>query len=134
MGLPRRQRQASLPPELRDQPRPTAGRAGERGSAERSPEELRALMTSIQRGWRRGRADAEQPESDALAEGEAGGAFAEPPAGPEGNGTAAREGSGTGDSQAGAEGDATGEHPAVGEYPVGPETAGSATDPESGYA
>lgn len=63
MGLPRRQRQASLAPQLRDS-RPSAPggtEPGEAGDAGRSPEEVRALMTSVQQGWRRGHADADRP-------------------------------------------------------------------------
>ena len=57
MGLPRRQRKASLAPGLRDQP-PASG-TGAPDIGERSPEEIRALMASMQRGWQRGRADAD---------------------------------------------------------------------------
>lgn len=56
-GLPRRVRQANLAPALRtDRPR---GRAVERESAttDRSPEQTRAMMSSLQRGWERGRSD-----------------------------------------------------------------------------
>ncbi len=59
MGLPRRIRQASLAPQLRTAPTPepegTAGRAA--GPGQRSPEDARAIMTSLQQGWQRGRAD-----------------------------------------------------------------------------
>jgi signal transduction histidine kinase len=58
-GLPRRTRQASLSPHLRDSP--SAGRPG--GSdplpapvEERAPEEARNLAASLQSGWQRGRA------------------------------------------------------------------------------
>jgi signal transduction histidine kinase len=66
-GLPRRVRQASLAPQLREtparpgpsadlgvlaEPPPTEWSAAER---ERSPEETRATMSAIQRGWERGR-------------------------------------------------------------------------------
>jgi signal transduction histidine kinase len=66
-GLPRRVRQASLAPQLREtparpgpsadlgvlaEPPPTEWSAGER---ERSPEETRVTMSAIQRGWERGR-------------------------------------------------------------------------------
>lgn len=57
MGLARRQRRASLAPQLRDHglPKPSGtDRVG--GPAERSPAEVRALMTSIHQGWQRGRA------------------------------------------------------------------------------
>ncbi|MFF5213212.1 nitrate- and nitrite sensing domain-containing protein [Streptosporangium sp. NPDC000396] len=50
-GLPRRVRQANLSPQLqRQEPQPASG------PAERSPEEARALLNSLQSGWRRGRA------------------------------------------------------------------------------
>src|SRR5262249_13879945 len=66
-GLPRRGRQASLAPQLREaparpgpsadlgvlaEPPPTEWSAAER---ERSPEETRVTMSAIQRGWERGR-------------------------------------------------------------------------------
>ena len=66
-GLPRRVRQASLAPQLREtparpgpsadlgvlaEPPPTEWSAAER---ERSPEETRITMSAIQRGWERGR-------------------------------------------------------------------------------
>ncbi|WP_327088317.1 nitrate- and nitrite sensing domain-containing protein [Nonomuraea sp. NBC_01738] len=50
-GLPRRVRQANLPPKLR-QPQPQ--------TEERSPEEARALLSSLQSGWQRGRQEGEQ--------------------------------------------------------------------------
>jgi signal transduction histidine kinase len=59
-GLPRRVRQASLAPQLRDAPatggpgNPSGGSAHDAGSAERT----RSLIASIQQGWRSGRADA----------------------------------------------------------------------------
>jgi signal transduction histidine kinase len=74
-GLPRRVRQASLAPQLRDsparagpsadlgilsepppaEPSPAGWSQSERSSAERSPEETRVTMSAIQRGWERGR-------------------------------------------------------------------------------
>ncbi|MFR9799635.1 nitrate- and nitrite sensing domain-containing protein [Streptomyces sp. MS06] len=52
-ALPRRVRQASLAPQLRDGPeRRTEERTR---SAERDADEVRARMASLQRGWRRGR-------------------------------------------------------------------------------
>jgi signal transduction histidine kinase len=71
-GLPRRVRQASLAPQLREgpaRPPPSADsadlgilsepspseRSSERSSPERSPEETRVTMSAIQRGWERGR-------------------------------------------------------------------------------
>ncbi|MFF9110606.1 nitrate- and nitrite sensing domain-containing protein [Streptomyces sp. NPDC014805] len=53
-ALPRRVRQASLAPQLKQAPtrasRPTAA-----GSAERDADEVRSRMASLQRGWQRGR-------------------------------------------------------------------------------
>ncbi|MFE7513057.1 nitrate- and nitrite sensing domain-containing protein [Streptomyces sp. NPDC057540] len=72
-GLPRRVRQASLAPQLRE----TEGRAGRgtgnRGDArpepsdgpdsfERDAEEVRARMAAMQRGWQRGRRDTTEPD------------------------------------------------------------------------
>ena len=58
-GLPRRVRQASLDPHLR-QPRPGPDREAPAvrpaPAAGRSPEEARMLVSSLQRGWQRGRA------------------------------------------------------------------------------
>jgi hypothetical protein len=58
-GLPRRTRQASLSPHLRDAP--GASRAGASDPLpapveERAPEEARNLAASLQSGWQRGRA------------------------------------------------------------------------------
>ena len=64
-GLPRRVRQASLAPQLRDSP-PRAAPSADLGMfsdpapsdqplPERSPEETRVTMSAIQRGWERGR-------------------------------------------------------------------------------
>jgi signal transduction histidine kinase len=70
-GLPRRIRNASLAPQLRDPstPEPVApARPVEVGPAagdDRSPEQARALMASLQSGWERGRIDAEAlPDED----------------------------------------------------------------------
>jgi Histidine kinase-, DNA gyrase B-, and HSP90-like ATPase len=54
-GLPRRVRQASLAPQLRDRGELAAEPAGD--SASRSPEEIRNMMASLQDGWQRGRVD-----------------------------------------------------------------------------
>jgi signal transduction histidine kinase len=57
-GLPRRVRQASLNPHLRDSPSAAARRADADGtppSLTRSPEEARSLVASLQSGWQRGR-------------------------------------------------------------------------------
>ena len=85
-GLPRRVRQASLAPQLREtparpgpsadlgvlaEPPPTEWSAAER---ERSPEETRVTMSAIQRGWERGRSvfDPAGGNGDSAAEPEAG--------------------------------------------------------------
>ncbi|WP_214415513.1 sensor histidine kinase [Sphaerisporangium fuscum] len=57
-GLPRRVRQANLAPQLRQEP-PSAPQASG-PLPERSPEQSRALLNSLQSGWRRGRADSER--------------------------------------------------------------------------
>ncbi|HUK71209.1 MAG TPA: nitrate- and nitrite sensing domain-containing protein [Streptosporangiaceae bacterium] len=63
LGLPRRIRQANLAPEIRDTgPRHIVGTDSEPGL--RSPEEARATMTAIQRGWERGRSATDPPEAD----------------------------------------------------------------------
>ncbi|HZC42382.1 MAG TPA: hypothetical protein VE343_17005, partial [Streptosporangiaceae bacterium] len=65
-GLPRRVRQASLSPQLREGRPAGADGDGQPGASERSPEEARDLVASLQSGWQRGRQedsqDAEQPE------------------------------------------------------------------------
>jgi signal transduction histidine kinase len=73
-GLPRRTRQASLSPHLRDNsPEPASPPAAEPAAAQagaREPEQARDLAASLQSGWQRGRQsdlpDA-QPERDAQA-------------------------------------------------------------------
>ena len=68
LDLPRRQRQANLAPQLRD--RPPAGQPGTGGYHDgRSAEEVRAMISSIQRGWRSGRAAADQADDDILGPG-----------------------------------------------------------------
>lgn len=54
-GLPRRIRQASLAPQLRDSPARPASIPDLGMLAERTPEETRVTMSAIQRGWERGR-------------------------------------------------------------------------------
>ena len=89
-GLPRRVRQANLAPQLRDDPAaggPGGGSAHNAGSAERA----RALIASIQQGWRNGRgdagradadmADADSAEAARAADRTAAGGAAEPPGG-----------------------------------------------------
>ncbi|MEU4795409.1 nitrate- and nitrite sensing domain-containing protein [Streptomyces sp. NPDC023327] len=53
-GLPRRVRQASLAPQLKDGPDRRSDRPGTRPE-ERDAEEVRSRMASLQRGWQRGR-------------------------------------------------------------------------------
>ncbi|POX43916.1 nitrate- and nitrite sensing domain-containing protein [Streptomyces sp. Ru72] len=58
--LPRRVRQASLAPQLRDGPgrsaeREQSGTADRAGRAERDADEVRSRFASLQRGWQRGR-------------------------------------------------------------------------------
>jgi signal transduction histidine kinase len=59
-SLPRRVRQANLAPQLRDEVEPLSDTA----SGERSPDELRTMLSSIQKGWLRGRSDAEGTTTD----------------------------------------------------------------------
>ena len=56
-GLPRRVRQTSLAPQLREGPPPEDDTAAA-SAPSRTPEELRAMMTSFQSGMNRGRRDA----------------------------------------------------------------------------
>ncbi len=58
-GLPRRVRQTNLAPQLRDDPPPASADIPTQALASRSPEELRAMMTSFQSGMARGRRDAD---------------------------------------------------------------------------
>ncbi|NEB61143.1 histidine kinase, partial [Streptomyces diastaticus] len=51
--LPRRVRQASLAPQLRQSPEPSA--EDRSGPADRDADEVRSRMASLQRGWQRGR-------------------------------------------------------------------------------
>ena len=67
-GLPRRVRQASLAPQLRDGPQggsapPPAPPPGNT-AAGRSPEEIRAAVSAMQHGWERGRATSEPAKGD----------------------------------------------------------------------
>ncbi|MFF5392763.1 nitrate- and nitrite sensing domain-containing protein [Streptomyces sp. NPDC013012] len=67
-GLPRRVRQASLAPQLREADRPARRDEGTRAapqgrdSFERDAEEVRARMAAMQRGWQRGRRDTTDPD------------------------------------------------------------------------
>ncbi|MFI1521787.1 sensor histidine kinase [Kitasatospora cineracea] len=54
--LPRRVRQASLAPQLRDTPQPPRPGLRPAGPADRDPEQARTAMTAFQRGWQRGHA------------------------------------------------------------------------------
>jgi hypothetical protein len=59
-GLPRRVRQASIAPQLREQARAepaAASRLADGGTEARSPEETRSLLSALQQGWQRGRVD-----------------------------------------------------------------------------
>jgi signal transduction histidine kinase len=64
-GLPRRIRQASLAPQLREDP-PAGPPAGRAAARPRSPEEARAMVSALQRGWQRGREDGD-PAAEPLA-------------------------------------------------------------------
>jgi signal transduction histidine kinase len=55
--LPQRTRQASLSPHLRDSAEPAAVEPAAEPADDRSPEQARALASSLQIGWRRGRQD-----------------------------------------------------------------------------
>jgi hypothetical protein len=56
-GLPRRVRQASLAPQLRDNPprRPTSASASAAPASGPTPAEIRQTMSALQRGWQEGR-------------------------------------------------------------------------------
>ncbi|MGW1077359.1 nitrate- and nitrite sensing domain-containing protein [Streptomyces sp. NPDC002537] len=56
-GLPRRVRQASLAPQLRDDLTPRRAPDAAAPEPERDAEEVRARMAALQRGWQRGRED-----------------------------------------------------------------------------
>ncbi|WP_143660557.1 hypothetical protein, partial [Streptomyces fradiae] len=68
-GLPRRVRQASLVPQLREQAEPAAGRSApaEPRGTERDAQQVRNRMAAMQRGWQRARtetAPGTTPEGD----------------------------------------------------------------------
>ncbi|MEU8205404.1 ATP-binding protein [Streptosporangium sp. NPDC049046] len=66
-GLPRRVRQANMPPRQVRESRPSESAPGSASGSEveeRSPEEARALMSALQSGWQRGRADDEDGGAD----------------------------------------------------------------------
>ncbi|MFH8795415.1 nitrate- and nitrite sensing domain-containing protein [Streptomyces sp. NPDC017941] len=77
-GLPRRVRQASLAPQLKDGPdrrtEPDPAPAGA-GTEERDADEVRSRMASLQRGWQRGRE--ENAEGDDVQDGAAPGTTSE---------------------------------------------------------
>ncbi|MDT0381245.1 nitrate- and nitrite sensing domain-containing protein [Streptomyces sp. DSM 42041] len=62
-GLPRRVRQASLAPQLKEVPAPEADRSAGQGSEpdDRDAEEVRSRMAALQRGWQRGREETDTP-------------------------------------------------------------------------
>jgi signal transduction histidine kinase len=64
VDLPRRMRQANLAPQLRDAPPRDRGGSSDHHE-ERSAEEVRVLISSIQQGWRSGRAAADRADGDA---------------------------------------------------------------------
>lgn len=61
-GLPQRSPQSSMAPQLRDDPRADATGTGRRGHDARSADQARTLITAIARGWRNGRAQADQAD------------------------------------------------------------------------
>ncbi|GAA2094035.1 hypothetical protein GCM10009780_39730 [Actinomadura alba] len=66
--LPRRRRQASLAPRLRAEPAADGAEpepAAPEPEADRPPEVVRSRMTAMQRGWRRGRMDADPSDDPA---------------------------------------------------------------------
>jgi signal transduction histidine kinase len=67
-GLPRRVRQASLAPQLRDSPPPrqtTVASTGLSGGTQGpSPAEIRQTMSALQRGWQEGRAQMASPSPE----------------------------------------------------------------------
>jgi signal transduction histidine kinase len=54
-GLPRRIRQANLAPQLREGPAHSGDNVDTVSAGQRSPDEARALMSAMQRGWQQGR-------------------------------------------------------------------------------
>jgi signal transduction histidine kinase len=73
LGLPRRVRQASLAPQLRDdEPSQPPAAAADGPAGDRSPEQTRSLMTAIQHGWQRGRSDADPSGAGTAADGNPG--------------------------------------------------------------
>ena len=73
-GLPRRVRQTNIAPQLRDESLAAAGEGPAFVASSRSPDELRAMMTSFQAGTTRGRRDADadgEPEASGRGQREA---------------------------------------------------------------
>jgi hypothetical protein len=64
-GLPRRLRQASLAPQLRETGSSAGASSGDGQPETRSADQARTLISSIQWGWRNGRAAAGQPDGSA---------------------------------------------------------------------
>lgn len=62
LDLPRRTRQTSLAPQLRDGP--AAGEPDDGSYSDRGPEQTRTTMASIQQGWLRGRSEYEREQGD----------------------------------------------------------------------
>jgi hypothetical protein len=113
-GLPRRVRQASLAPQLRDNPPPrrttlassgapggTPASAGSPGSPGPSPAEIRQTMSALQRGWQEGRArrmaDQAAGESPGAGPGSPAGAGPDPAPGDARNSSASEEARGGSD-------------------------------------
>ncbi|MEU6162361.1 nitrate- and nitrite sensing domain-containing protein [Streptomyces sp. NPDC047130] len=83
-GLPRRVRQANLAPQLKEPPAEAAGqRARSRAQAPdtRDADEVRDRMSSLQNGWRRGRAENDSAETEAGRDAGPGSAYREAPGG-----------------------------------------------------
>jgi signal transduction histidine kinase len=70
-ALPRRVRQASLAPQLREAAAPEAGSHGADSARERSADEVRERMAALQRGWQRGRESADADAAPAAGAGSA---------------------------------------------------------------
>jgi signal transduction histidine kinase len=64
-GLPRRVRQASLAPQLRETAAESAPRSSGNDVWTRSPEDTRSTMSAIQQGWERGRSVFDAPAASA---------------------------------------------------------------------
>jgi hypothetical protein len=71
-GLPRRVRQASLAPQLRDKNVAAPAAPGDSAVPDRSPEQIRSALSAIQRGWQEGRGSSDTPPTAAGERSEAG--------------------------------------------------------------